>query len=375
MKLSVIILNYNVCHFLEQCIRSVKAAIADIDAEIIVVDNCSPDNSAAMVSEKFPDVVLISNDNNIGFARANNQAAALAKGTYLCILNPDTVVGEDVFIKALAFAEAQRQFGILGSKLIDGTGNFLPESKRGLPTPGIALTKMWSATRSKKYYASHLQENDSGEVEVLVGAFMLLKKELYRQVGGFDERYFMYGEDIDLSYTVLQAGYRNFYFGETAIIHYKGESTVKNYEYARRFSKAMSIFYKKHYRGNFFVRFVISIGANLFSLLRVFGSTKNEDDDVFSDRLFLSKNSERIRLFKATFRENSAVCSAMSQIDRYKQQNMQLIIDGDSYSNQQIIAIMETFKNTGLTFRIWPKDCNFIIGSDSSDGKGIVHTL
>ncbi|HYD92403.1 MAG TPA: glycosyltransferase family 2 protein, partial [Flavobacterium sp.] len=206
MQLSVIILNYNVRYFLEQCMLSVQRALEGIDAEIIVVDNNSPDDSCAMMKERFPDVKLIENKDNPGFPKGNNIGVAAAKGEYVCILNPDTIVAEDTFVKALAFAESKSDLGILGVKLIDGRGYSLPESKRGVPTPWVAFTKIGGLYKLfpenktfNRYYAQHIGENETGKVDILVGAFMLMKRSLYLEVGGFDENCFMYSDDIDLS--------------------------------------------------------------------------------------------------------------------------------------------------------------------------------
>jgi O-antigen biosynthesis protein len=266
MELSVIIVNYNVKHFLEQCLHSVLKASKTISSEIFVVDNNSVDGSTQLVKEKFPQVHLIENKENIGFSKANNQAIRLAKGKYILLLNPDTVVEEDTFIKIIRFMNEHPNAGGLGVKMIDGKGNFLPESKRGLPTPWVAFSKMFGLSKlfpkSKKfgkYHLSYLDENETHEVEVLAGAFMLMRKETLNKVGLLDETFFMYGEDIDLSYRITQGGYKNFYFPETTIIHYKGESTKKgSLNYVKVFYKAMIIFAQKHFSGG---------KANAFSLL------------------------------------------------------------------------------------------------------------
>src|SRR5690606_17698114 len=194
MQLSVIILNYNVRYFLEQCVLSVQKALKDIDGEIIVVDNNSPDDSCAMMKQRFPDVTLIESKQNSGFPKGNNIGVAAAKGEYICILNPDTVVAEDTFKKVLQFAQAKPDMGITGVKLVDGRGNFLPESKRGVPTPWVAFTKIAGLYKFfpkssifNKYYAQHITQNETGVVDILVGAFMVMKRELYLQAGGFDE--------------------------------------------------------------------------------------------------------------------------------------------------------------------------------------------
>ncbi len=255
MKLSVIIVNYNVKYFLEQCLHSVVKAIESISAEVFVVDNNSVDGSVKMVSEKFPEVKIIANKDNKGFSKANNQAIGLASGEYVLLLNPDTVVEDDTFKKIVSFMDNHPEAGGLGVKMIDGKGNFLPESKRGLPTPAVAFYKIFGIAklfpRSKtfgQYHLTYLDKDKTHEVDILSGAFMLIRKSVLNKTGYLDESYFMYGEDIDLSYRITKAGYKNYYFPETRIIHYKGESTKKSsVNYVFVFYKAMVIFAKKHF--------------------------------------------------------------------------------------------------------------------------------
>lgn len=257
MKLSVIIVNYNVKHFLEQCLHSVYKAAKGIEIEIFVVDNNSVDGSAQLIREKFPDLHFIENKENVGFSRANNQAIRIAKGEYILLLNPDTVVEEDTFLKVTGFMDNHPEAGGLGVKMIDGKGTFLPESKRGLPTPWVAFYKMFglsklfpNSRKFGKYHLSYLNKDEIHEVEILAGAFMLLRKETLDKVGLLDEAFFMYGEDIDLSYRIILGGYKNYYFPETTIIHYKGESTKKgSLNYVKVFYNAMIIFARKHFSG------------------------------------------------------------------------------------------------------------------------------
>lgn len=266
MKLSVIIVNYNVQHFLEQCLYSVQKAAQNTSTEIFVVDNNSVDGSIAMLQEKFPDVLLIENKKNTGFSYANNQAIKISTGEYVLLLNPDTVVEEDTFEKVISFMDAHPNAGGLGVKMLDGKGVFLPESKRGLPTPTVAFYKMFGLStlfpKSKifgRYHLGFLDENKASEVDVLAGAFMLLRKTTLDKVGLLDETFFMYGEDIDLSYRIILGGYKNYYFPETRIIHYKGESTKKSsINYVFVFYRAMVIFAQKHFSQN---------NAKLFSFL------------------------------------------------------------------------------------------------------------
>jgi O-antigen biosynthesis protein len=255
MKLSVIIVNYNVRHFLEQCLHSVLKASKGIEAEVFVVDNASVDGSCHMVREKFPVIHLIENKTNAGFSVANNQAIRLSSGEYVLLLNPDTVVEEDTFTKTMDFMDTHPDAGGLGVKMIDGKGKFLPESKRGLPTPWVAFYKIFGLSalfpRSRtfgKYHLTFYSENEIRRVEILCGAFMMLRRKAIDKAGLLDESFFMYGEDIDLSYRIIQQGYYNYYYPETTIIHYKGESTKKNsINYVRVFYQAMNIFARKHF--------------------------------------------------------------------------------------------------------------------------------
>lgn len=255
MELSVIIVNYNVKHFLEQCLYSVYGALKNTKAEVFVVDNNSVDGSVDLVRQKFPQVKLIVNDTNTGFSVANNQAMKQAGGKYILLLNPDTVVQEDTFEKVISFMNEHPKAGGLGIKMLDGKGNFLPESKRGLPTPWVAFYKIFGLAKllpnSKKfgqYHLTFLDKDKTHEVDILSGAFMLMRKEVLDKVGLLDETFFMYGEDVDLSYRITQAGYKNYYFADSSIIHYKGESTKKSsVNYVVVFYKAMAIFAKKHF--------------------------------------------------------------------------------------------------------------------------------
>ncbi len=258
LELSVIIVNYNVKHFLEQCLFSVFKALKNVRGEVFVVDNNSVDGSLALIREKFPQVKLIANKTNTGFAVANNQAIRQASGEFVLLLNPDTVVQEDTFEKTLDFMKSHPEAGGLGIKMLDGKGNFLPESKRGLPTPAVAFYKIFGLSRlfpgSKKfgqYHLTYLDKNKTHPVDVLSGAFMLMRRQTLEKVGLLDETFFMYGEDIDLSYRITQGGYKNYYFAESSIIHYKGESTKKSsVNYVIVFYKAMAIFAKKHFSQN-----------------------------------------------------------------------------------------------------------------------------
>ncbi|MBL7957566.1 MAG: glycosyltransferase family 2 protein, partial [Flavobacteriales bacterium] len=255
MKLSVIIVNYNVRAYLEQCLRAVFKSMEGIEGEVFVVDNQSTDGSVEMVRDRFPLVRLMANAENVGFSRANNQAIRASTGEHVLLLNPDTVVGEDVFRKVLDFLDANPSVGGLGVRMIDGTGQFLPESKRGLPTPAVAFYKIIGLTRLfprsrvfGRYHLGHLPEHEAAPIEILSGACMFLRRKTLDEVGLLDESFFMYGEDIDLSYRITLGGYQNWYFPQARIIHYKGESTKKSsVNYVFVFYNAMAIFAQKHF--------------------------------------------------------------------------------------------------------------------------------
>jgi len=287
MQLSVIIVNYNVKYFLEQALHSVFKAMEGMQGEVLVVDNNSADGSCEMIHRKFPQVKIIANRVNTGFSVANNQAIKQAQGKYILLLNPDTVVEEDCFKQCISFMDVNEKAGALGVKMIDGKGKFLPESKRSLPTPKVAFFKMFGFAsvfpKSKifgRYHLGFLSNNEVNEVEVLSGAFMFIRKAALDKVGLLDEDYFMYGEDIDLSYRITQGGYKNYYFPTTTIIHYKGESTKKtSVNYVFVFYRAMIIFAKKHYSNkhaalfSFIISLAIYIRAGISLIARFFQTT------------------------------------------------------------------------------------------------------
>jgi O-antigen biosynthesis protein len=295
MDLSVIIVNYNVRHFLEQCLHSVIKSSVGLAVEVIVVDNNSVDGSSQMVREKFPSVRLIENKDNLGFSRANNQGIKIAGGKYTLLLNPDTIVQEDTFTRCYEFMERTPGAGSLGVKMIDGKGNFLPESKRSLPTPAVSFFKIFGLSslfpKSKifgRYHLGYLDREKTHSIEILSGAFMFIRRSVLDRVGLLDETFFMYGEDIDLSYRIIQAGFKNYYFPETTIIHYKGESTKKgSINYVVVFYKAMIIFARKHFSKNnarlfsLFINLAIYLRASVSILRRIFLAAITPVSDAF----------------------------------------------------------------------------------------------
>ena len=372
MQLSVIILNYNVRYFLEQCVLSVQKALEDIDGEIIIIDNASSDDSCEMMKTKFPHIKLIENAANLGFPKGNNIGVAQAKGDYVCILNPDTVVAEDTFSKILNTKNWQLNIGIIGCKLIDGAGNFLPESKRGVPTPWVAFTKIFGLYKISnyfgKYYAQHLSENESGKVDILVGAFMMMKRELYLKVGGFYENCFMYSDDIDLSYLVLKTGKSNYYFHETSVIHYKGESTVRDGTYMKRFREAMQFFYKKHFNKSWFFDVMMQVGSFVFSLLKK-NQQKNEVR-IIEEYVIFSKGNLRLNLPQKT-----TYLSDFNQFVNQQQKNIEIIFDTTTFSFAEIITFMQLNKSKNLSFKNYISSSNYLIGSNNSNDRGQIILL
>lgn len=254
MKLTVVIVNYNVRHYLEQCLRSLERALKGLEAEVYVVDNHSKDGSVEALQPLFPEVHFISSIHNLGFARANNIAIQQSEGEYVLLLNPDTVVAEPAIARCIAFMDEHPDAGALGVKMHTENGRPAMESRRGIPSPLVAFYKMTglcsrfpNSRRYGKYYMSYLPWDEAAEIEVVSGAFCFLRREALNQVGVLDEDFFMYGEDIDLSYRLLKGGWHNWYLPEH-ILHYKGESTQKSsFRYVHVFYEAMLIFFRKHY--------------------------------------------------------------------------------------------------------------------------------
>lgn len=250
MKLSIIIVNYNVTQLLNNCLLSIKKYV-EVDHEVIIIDNASPDSSWKSLITKFPEFHFIASPANEGFAKANNKAITTAKGEYLLLLNPDTELEGDYMKDILDFADTKENFGCLGVRMHDAKGNFLPESKRSVPDMFNSFEKLFTnfkKNNSKSYYRNDIGEYETTAIDVITGAFLLIKKEVYEKIGGLDETYFMYGEDIDICYTLLKKGYKNYYYGKASILHHKGESTVKDEVYLERFYGAMQVFINKYYR-------------------------------------------------------------------------------------------------------------------------------
>ena len=396
MQLSIIIVNYNVKHFLEQCLQSVLLASKNIDVEIFVVDNNSTDGSAAYLLPLFPQVNFIWLDKNVGFAKANNVAVAKAKGEYILFLNPDTIIAEESLEATLLFISTNEGIGSVGIKMIDGSGQFLKESKRAFPSPAISLFKIIGLAKwfphSKifaKYHLGHLSNNENHEVDVLAGAFMLIPKKVINEVGSFDEDFFMYGEDVDLSYRIQKAGYKNYYFAQTTIIHFKGESTKKgSLNYVRLFYKAMNQFVHKHYKGSsasIFV-FLINAGIKLRAAVSIFSSlfknvksnaTKQPNNIVVSNEFQYAKvleilqgNNEtslgRVSIFS---NDNRNTVGKVERVENFVNKNTAVVFCQNHLSVSKIIELTQSLPKE-IIKRFHLENTNSIVSSHSKDNRG-----
>ncbi len=370
MQLSIIIVNYNVAHYLELCIDSVIKATERISAEIIIVDNASTDQSVAMVANKFPGVQLIANQENLGFSKANNQGAAIASGEYVCILNPDTVVPEDIFLNLLNFSKSRAGLGAIGVQLLDGTGTFLPESKRKVPDIKVAYNKIFGDGSS--YYASHIAREATHQVDVLVGAFMFMRRSLYKGVNGFDERYFMYGEDIDLSYTIQKAGYENYYIGQEKVIHFKGESTIKDRTYRQRFYGAMGLFYNKYFAKNGLQHFIVRAGLKCMKLgafaMPMTKKDTRESKSSVKQYFIVTDREDVVHAFAKAVSQPTHIISKLSN----PKEGDEYIFDSSLMTYKEIIRQLAKYAESGATYKIIPKNSTFAVGSNSKEGRGEV---
>lgn len=352
------------------CLDSVTKAIENIEAEIIVVDNNSEDESCNLVEKNFPEVHLIKNTENSGFSKGNNKGVEKAQGEFLCILNPDTVVPEDCFINLFDYYQSLDKVGAIGVQLVDGTGEFLEESKRNVPTPKVALKKLFG--NSSTYYNYDLEKEDTGSTDILVGAFMFLKTDLYRQVGGLDEDYFMYGEDIDFSYSIKKAGFQNFYYGPTKVLHFKGESTTKDQVYLKHFFNAMYIFYKKHFKT---YKTSFKLVKQSLKLTRFFEKLKLKSSkpghQKFKQVYLISANRPLQACLKAKVNSDVHLISEINS----ELKNALLVMDASHASYKDCIEMMTRLKSKQNAFRIIPVKFNFMIGSESKYMKGEVIDL
>ena len=403
MQLSVIIVNYNVKCFLEQCLYTVLKASKNISAEIIVVDNCSTDKSREWLEPLFPQVKFIWNKENEGFSKANNHALKEVSSDYVLFLNPDTILPEDCFEKCFEFFKSHKDCGALGVKLVDGSGEYLKESKRSFPSPLTSFFKLSgiaalfpSSKLFSKYYAGHLSENDSNEIEVLAGAFIMINKTALNSVKGFDEDFFMYGEDIDLSYRIRQAGFKNYYFPGTCIIHFKGESTQRDTKtYINRFYGAMNLFVKKHYSHQkltaFTMWFAISISRLLayakITITNIFSSAKvpngKPETLLLASQPYFDKLIQLIKYAKPPLVIHGRI--SVERIDTgfsmgslldieqilVKNKTSKIIFSDELLSYKKIIDLVILLKGK-VDFLFHAAGSNSIVGSNSKNSSGVV---
>lgn len=370
MKVSVIIVSYKVPYHLMLCLASVKKALQGLDAEIIVIDNASGDKTETLVSKYFPQVKYIQNPTNDGFSKANNIAIRQAQGDYICLINPDTVISETCIHSAIKKHESLKNCGILGIRLIDGTGHFLPESKINKLTLKVAALKMLGF--SKAYYNNDLKEDDEGKTATLVGAFMFFKKRDYLQLEGLDERYFMYGEDVDLSYQFTKANYQNYYLGSESILHFKGESTTRDEVYFKRFFESVKLFFTKHYTNS---KLMIRALSFFFIIAKGFKKSdmlKKANILVTFNDIYLIGESSKLSNKLNTYYNKKINPLNIKDADHIQLENSLIVFNTRRIEHQQIIDFMLKHSNAQNIFRILPQNVNVLIGSDSSTSQGEV---
>ena len=395
MQLSIIIVNYNVKYFLEHCLLSVAKACEGIEAEIFVVDNNSTDNSKAYLEPKFPAVNFIWNKENVGFGKANNSVLKRTKGQHILFLNPDTIVAEDCFSNCLSFFDKHVDCGAIGIRMIDGSGIFLKESKRCLPTPAAGFFKLFGAekifpnsTIFAQYYAGHLPEKQNHKVEVLAGAFMMLSKKAIENTYGFDEDFFMYGEDIDLSYRIIKAGLCNYYLGENTLVHFKGESTQKkSASYVTHFYGAMKLFVDKHYDGNkvkqTLMCYVIAAGKKGRQLQNKLVEENNKSNVQLSNILIVGKTHQiedaqkiiaktNASIFKMSIDEVEVSANDILKVAKDKKVQTVLLCEGKMRYSFIIEAMQKISPHLLVLF--YADGARSIISSIDKNSKGIFVT-
>ncbi len=392
LQLSIVIISYNVKYFLEQCLCSVQKAIEKIEAQVLVVDNCSSDGSVDYIRENFSWVQLIANNKNEGFARANNIAFNQCEGDYVLCLNPDTIITEDVLQNCLKFFNIHENAGAVGVRMIDGAGNFLPESKRSLPSITTSFFKLSGLSslfpkseQFNKYALGFLSENEVHEVDVLCGAFLMVEKSILQKLKGFDEAFFMYGEDIDLCYRIQKGGSKIYYLGADSIIHFKGESSRKgNVNYVSIFYEAMNIFLKKHYSKEYAWPVILLLKTGIYtrasmslimSPLRAFkkqisNKTKEEENGILliGDKISMAEAEEIIRknMPEATINKTEQLIETHSPD--------QIVFCSGALSYQKCIQFLSKAKDK--KHYMWHGlNTKSVIGSRNKKLTGVVYTL
>lgn len=356
MILSIVIVSYNAPKHLELCLDSCQEALKYIDGEVIVIDNNSSEIDFTLLKLKFSNVKFLLQKENFGFSKANNIGVENALGEYILILNPDTVIPENLFDSLIKFHQSKDKIGFIGVRMMDTNGNFHPESKRNIPTAKNSFSKLFSRfnhSQKNNYYKLEVDEFDTAPCEILVGAFMFTTKKIYQEIGGFDPRYFMYGEDIDLSFSAELAGYKNYYKGDITVLHYKGESTKRDKKYYKHFFEAMMIFLSKYYQKNWLNYQLLRSGILIKYVMQLVkfslkSSTNNLKEQISIEELFwINRNTD---------------FTTLSQLNKH------LVLDADLFTYQEILAIISENNSPLVSFYIHPKNKNYIIG----DGKMIV---
>lgn len=370
MQVSVVIVSYKVPYHLYLCLSSLQLALKDISSEIIVVDNDSRDQTNSLIQANFPDVNFIQNKTNDGFSKANNLAIKMAKGQYICLINPDTVVGSNAIKDSLSKHQSINKCGILGVRLIDGTGHFLPESKINKLNLKTATLKLIGF--SKSYYNHSLGEEEEGKTATLVGAFMCFKAEDYKKVEGLDENYFMYGEDIDLSYQFLKAGFQNYYLGHQSILHFKGESTLKDKIYFQRFFDSVKLYFKKHYTNS---KIMIGIASLFFVIAKHFKKNQmlkiDKKQITFHNIFCIGKNEHFSSLVMKHYEQEITNLTYKEALGLDFSHSM-IVFNTDVLNYDDIINLMILNRNKNNFFRLKVPGQAVLIGSDSSTSQGKV---
>ena len=350
MKLSIVIVSYNAPKHLEICLDSCQEALKNFEGEIIVVDNNSSEIDFLSLKKNYPNVNYLLQTENLGFAKANNIGVENALGDYILILNPDTIIPEDIFPKLIDFHQSKEKIGLVGVRLIDTNGNFHPESKRNIPTAKNSFSKLFKRFNSStvnNYYKLEVGEFETAPCEILVGAFIFTTKQIYKEIGGFDARYFMYGEDIDISYSAELAGYTNYYVGDITVLHYKGESTKRDKKYFRIFFEAMMIFLSKYYQKNWINYQVLRSGIALKYLISII-------------KFNFSNESNRIKV-----EVNKNELNWINQLSELKNQSKQnIVLDAERFSYKEILSTISQYNSSNTSFYIHPKNKNYVIGDD-----------
>ncbi len=367
IDISVVIVSYRVKYFLEQTLLSVQEALHGLTGEIFVVDNDECDYSRSFLQERFPDVKFIVNEHNEGFARANNRAIAQARGEYTLILNPDTIITHKCLAEPIEWMRTHKQCGAIGVHMLDGNGTFLPESKRAFPTPWVSFCKIFGLSslmpRSRwfaKYHLRYLDEREAHRIDILAGAYMFCRTSLLKSVGGFDEDFFMYGEDIDLSYRMVKAGYDNWYL-PVDMIHYKGESTKKDsMRYVRVFYEAMLIFYRKHFpRYSALLYPVIKAGvavraamARLRRMVHPNANARANADTGHGNWVVLAANAPAV----------AKACGIATYATTMPESgDAQVLIDNASHTYGETVELISRYARQGLQFHIYSAQNGIII--------------